>query len=213
VRDCQCQGIEIEFNRREAAQKLADYRRRGPAGTTRLLIQALQNLGVNDRTLLDVGGGIGVIQYELLKAGARSAVSVDASTAYVKAAQEEARRQGLEDRIEVHHGDFVALASRISPADIVTLDRVICCYHDMPALVGLSAEHARQVLALVYPLDAAWVRFALALENSFQRMKGSPFRAFVHPTAAVEAVLRERGLQQHTYRRAGVWQVAVYTLR
>lgn len=208
--NCQCQGIEIEFNTREAAQKLADYHKRGPAGTTRLLIEALQSLGVRGRTLLDVGGGIGVIQLELLKSGARSAVSVDASTAYVKAAQAEARRQGLNDRIDYHHGDFVALASGIPPADIVTLDRVICCYHDMPGLVGQSAEHARQALALVYPLDAWWVRIGLALENLFQRLKGSPFRAFAHPTAAVEAVLRERGLRRHSHSRSGVWQIAVY---
>jgi len=208
---CQCQGIEIEFNTREAAQKLADYHKRGPAGTTRLLIEALQTLSVKDRTLLDVGGGIGVIQLELLKSGARSAVSVDASTAYVQAAEQEARRQGLDDRIEYLHGDFVALASGIPPADVVTLDRVICCYHDMPGLVGHAAEHARQVLALVYPLDAAWVRFLLVLENLFQRLKGSPFRAFVHPTTAMEALLRERGLQRHSYRRSGVWQIAVYT--
>jgi magnesium-protoporphyrin O-methyltransferase len=167
-------------------------------------------LGVSGRTLLDVGGGIGVIQYELLKAGARSAVSVDASTAYVRAAQEEAHRQGLDDRIEYHHGDFVALASGIPAADIVTLDRVICCYHDMPGLVGHSAEHARMVVALVYPLDAAWVRFLLVFENLLQRLKGSPFRAFVHPTAAVESILRERGLKRRSYRRAGVWQTALY---
>jgi magnesium-protoporphyrin O-methyltransferase len=208
---CQCQGIEIEFNRREAANKLKAYRRSGPAATTRLLIEALQALGVKGRTLLDVGGGIGVIQCELLKAGARTAVSVDASSAYIAAAREEAQRQGLDDRIQYHHGDFVALASGIPPADVVTLDRVICCYHDMPGLVGHAAEHARQVLALVYPLDAAWVRFLLVLENLFQRIKGSPFRAFVHPTTAVEALLRERGLQRHSYRRSGVWQIAVYT--
>jgi magnesium-protoporphyrin O-methyltransferase len=207
---CQCQGIEAEFNRREAARRLANYHKRGASGTTRLLIEALRRVGVDDRTLLDVGGGIGVIQYELLKAGARSAVSVDASSAYVRAAREEARRQGLHERIEHYQGDFVVLAGGISPADIVTLDRVICCYPDMPALVGRSAEHARQVLALVYPLDAAWVRLALVFENLLQRLKGSPFRAFVHPTVAVEAVLRDRGLRRRSCRQAGVWQVAVY---
>jgi magnesium-protoporphyrin O-methyltransferase len=208
--NCQCQGIEIEFNTREAAQKLADYHKRGPAGTTRLLIDALQSLDLKGRTLLDVGGGIGVIQFELLESGARSAVSVDASTAYIRAARDEARRQRLEDRIEYHQGDFVALAGDIPPADIVTLDRVICCYHDMPSLVGHSAEHARQVLALVYPLDAAWVRILLVLENVFQRIKRSPFRAFVHSTAAVEAILLGHGLRRTFYQRSGVWQVAVY---
>ena len=207
---CQCQGIEIEFNQREAAEKLANYRKRGPAGTTGLLIHALQAVGVSGRTLLDVGGGIGVIQYELLNAGARTAVSVDASPAHIAAAREEAQRQGLAERIELHQGDFVELAAGIPAADIVTLDRVICCYHDMPALVGLAAEHTRQVLALVYPLDAAWLRVGLAIANLIQRIKGSPFRVFVHPTAAVEAILRERGLRRQFYRRAGVWQIVVY---
>ena len=210
MRCCQCQGIEIEFNRREAQHKLAEYRRRGPAGTTRLLLAALQAAGVADRTLLDIGGGIGAIQYALLKAGARSAVSVDASTAYIEAAQLEARRQGLADRIEFHSGDFVDLAGSLPPADIVTLDRVICCYHDMPALVGLSAARARELYALVFPRDGAWMRLALRLLNLFERLKGSPFRSFIHPTAAVEAVLLEHGLRRQFYRRAGVWQVALY---
>jgi magnesium-protoporphyrin O-methyltransferase len=104
----------------------------------------------------------------------------------------------------------VVLAGGIPAADIVTLDRVICCYHDMPSLVGHSAEHARQVLALVYPLDTWWVRIGLSVENLFQRLKGSPFRAFVHPRAAVEAILRAQGLRRHAYRRSGVWQIAVY---
>jgi magnesium-protoporphyrin O-methyltransferase len=170
----------------------------------------LQAAGVADRTLLDIGGGIGAIQYALLKAGARSAVSVDASTAYIEAAQLEARRQGLADRIEFHSGDFVELAGSLPPADIVTLDRVICCYHDMPALVGLSAARARELYALVFPRDGAWMRLALRLLNLFERLKGSPFRSFIHPTAAVEAVLLEHGLRRQFYRRAGVWQVALY---
>ena len=89
---CQCQGIENQFNSREAAKKLGDYHKNGPAGTTRLLIEALKEAGVEGRTLLDIGGGIGAIQTELLKAGAQSAVSVDASTAYIEAAQQEALR-------------------------------------------------------------------------------------------------------------------------
>lgn len=210
MNNCQCQGIETEFDRREAARRLADYRKNGPASTTRMLIEALQSAGVANLTLLDVGGGIGAIQYALLKAGARSVVSVDASTAYIDAAKEEARRQGLHDRISFHRGDFVKLADDIPPADIVTLDRVICCYDDMPALVSLSAARARELYGLVYPRDAAWIRLALRLENLIQRIKASHFRALVHPTAAVEAILHQYGLARRHYRRSGVWQIAVY---
>src|SRR6266508_4007771 len=115
---CQCRGMESQFDRGEAERKLRAYRRGGPVLST--------------RTLLDIGGGVGAIQHELLKAGAARATDVDASNAYLDAARAEAARQGHADRATFHHGDFVALADAIAPADIVTLDRVICCYHDMP---------------------------------------------------------------------------------
>jgi SAM-dependent methyltransferase len=207
---CQCQGIKLQFNAREAAHKLADYHKHGPIPSTRLLIAALKDAGIQDRTLLDIGGGLGAIQLELLKAGARAAVSVEASPAYLDTARQEARRQGLSDRVEYHQGDFVELASDIPPADIVTLDRVICCYPDMPALVGRSAEHARQLYALVYPRDTAWVRLGLRLENLFQRLKRSPFRVFAYPTPAIEALLQARGWRRRQHRLTGPWQVAVY---
>ncbi len=210
MKSCQCQGIETKFNELEAARKLADYRKNGPINTTRILIAALQAAGVTERTLLDIGGGVGAIPHALLKAGATAAVSVDASSAYVEAAQQETRRRGLSDQVTFHHGDFVELARDIAPVDIVTLDRVICCYDDMPALVALSAERAQHLYGLVYPLDAAWVRLGLRLMNLLWRLQGSPFRIFAHPTAAVEAILLERGLRRSFYRRSGVWQVALY---
>jgi Methyltransferase small domain len=84
---CQCQGIETQFDSREAAQKLAGCHKNGPAGTTRLLLAALKEAGVEGSTLLDIGGGIGVIQMELLKRRVSRAVNVEASTAYIEASQ------------------------------------------------------------------------------------------------------------------------------
>ena len=207
---CQCQGIEVQFDSAEAAKKVAEYQKKGPAGSTRLLIEALKEAGVEGRTLLDIGGGIGAIQVELLKAGASSAISVEASTAYIEAAQEEARRQGLQDRIQYQHGDFVELANGLPSTDIVTLDRSLCCYPDMPALVGLSASRAKQLYALVYPRDIWWMKLGLGVVNGMQQLRGSSFRVFVHPTQAVEAILEQNGLRRSFYRLAGVWQIAIY---
>jgi len=207
---CQCQGIEVQFDSREAAKKLAEYQKNGPAGTTRILIEALKEKGIEGSTLLDIGGGIGAIQLALLKAGARSAVSVEASTAYIEAAQQEARHQGLEDRIQFQHGDFVELADGLPSVDIVTLDRSLCCYPDMPALVSRSASRAKRLYALVYPRDTWWMRLGLDLLNRLQGLRRCSFRAFVHPTQAVETILQEHGLQRRFYRRSGVWQIAIY---
>ena len=117
-----------------------------------------------------------MIQHELLRAGAAQASGVEAAPAYLAAAREEAARQGHAERLRLHRGDFVALAPELPPADIVTLDRVICCYPDLPALVGLSAAHARRVYGLVYPRDTWWVKVGLALGNLALRLRRNPFR-------------------------------------
>ncbi len=207
---CQCQGIDAQFDRGHAASKLADYQKKGPADTTRILLGALKAAGIEGAALLDIGGGIGAIPIELLQAGAASAVSVEASTAYLETAQQEAQRRGLQDRIQFLHGDFVALAADVPAVEIVTLDRSLCCYPDMLALVGLSAARARQLYALVYPRDTWWMKAGIAALNVLQRLRGAAFRAYVHPTDAVEALLREHGLRRRFHRRSGFWQIAVF---
>lgn len=206
---CQCEGLE-----RETAtwvdEDLALYKRGKPANTTRMLIDTLLDLGVQGRSLLDVGGGIGLIQIELLGAGARAAISVEASAAYLRAAAEEARRAGVQDRITYLHGDFVQLAASTRDADIVTLDRVICCYDDVRRLVSLSASKARKLYAAVYPRSTWWVRVPLFFENLGYRLRGSPFRAFVHPTELVDQLIREAGFSQAFRRQTFMWQVVVY---
>ena len=207
----QCDGIERLFDSRLAADELKEYRKNGPADTTRMLIDTLKQQGVTGLSLLDIGGGVGAIQHHLAQAGASHVTHVDASTAYLGAAQEEAKRLGHFDRVTYQHGDFVALAPQIEPADIVTLDRVICCYPDMAALVGLSAARAKRFYGLVFPQDALWMKLARGPFNAFFWLQRNPFRFFVHPTAAVEAVIQQAGLKPLWTQRAGLlWQVRVY---
>lgn len=213
--NCQCQGIEELFNRQQVAKELSHYRRNGPDRTTRMLVEAILGIikkeGFERLTLLDIGGGVGAIQHELLEAGVDRAVGVDASTAYIEAAREEAQRRGIADRVSYRHGDFAGLADQILPADIVTLDRVICCYPDLHKLVVASARRASKVYGLVFPRDLWWIRVGVAIANLFFRLRGNPYRGYVHPTKAVEALLRKADLQRKYYRRTMVWQVMVYT--
>jgi len=206
----QCQGIEKEFNEAVARRELAQYRRRGPAGTTRKLLRALRAEDLEGRILLDIGGGVGVIQHELLTSGVERAVSVDASSAYLAAAQEEARRRGLERRVTYVHGDFVQVAEDVPPADIVTLDKVICCYDDMPSLVSRAAGRTRRVLGAVYPRDTWWTRVGVGFLNLIMRLRRSPFRSFVHPAQEIDAILRSHGLTLRSRGGTLLWLVAVY---
>ena len=214
--DCrQCQGIERVFDKKTAAKELKGYHKKGPRGTTRKLIEALKAEGVEGLTLMDIGGGIGAIQHELMDAGLANATSVDASSAYVETAREEAQRRGYADRVSYNQDNFVDMASELAPADIVPLDLVICCYHDMEALVGASSKLAGKLYGVVYPRDTWWVKLAYWMVSPMARLyfliRRNPFRFYLHPTQAVDAVVRSNGLKQRYYKASGILQVVVYS--
>jgi magnesium-protoporphyrin O-methyltransferase len=208
---CQCQGLESLFDDKTAAKELRDYRRNGPKTTTQMLISALEAEGVRNLTLLDIGGGVGVVQHELLRAGVRKVTAVDGSSAYLEAARREAERQGTADRVNYYHADFIDLAAEIEPADIVTLDRAICCYPDMPALVGLSSEKAGKMYGVVYPRDTWWIRLGVTVVNFGTWLLRKPYRFFIHPSTEVEAVLARQGFIERVNRRTFFWQTVIYS--
>ncbi|MBC8163386.1 MAG: hypothetical protein H7Z42_19435 [Roseiflexaceae bacterium] len=208
--NCCHEGLEREFNQRSAAQKLAAYRRAGPDPSSQVLIDALVARNVRDATLLDIGGGVGTIQHALLGAGARASVGVDASRAYVDTATTESARRGYASRTHNMHGDFIALADSLAPAEIVTLDRVICCYPDMPELVRLSVAKAGRLYGLVVPRPLWWVQFARRAINGKARLERSPFRFFVHSIEQITAITRANGFAPVFAATSGVWQVCLY---
>ena len=199
-----------QFDARHAAQHLRDYQRDGPRGLTRALIDGLAADGLEGRTVLDIGGGVGAVHHELLRAGASAAVDVDASRAYLAAARGEAERQGHADRVRYVPGDFVAIAATVDTADLVALDRVICCYPDMTALVGRSASLARHRYGLVYPRDTWLARFGTMLINARFRLLRSRFRIYVHRTTDVDGVLAAHGLVKRVHRTTMIWQLEIY---
>ncbi len=208
---CQCQGIEELFNEETVSRNLADYRKNGPDKVTRILVNALIAAGVKGKTLLDIGGGVGAIQHELLAAGMDNAIDVDASSAYLKAAQNEAGRRDIAEKIQFMHGNFVDLAAKLPASDVVTLNRVICCYDDVVGLVNSSVERAKQLYALVYPHNAWWLKLGMKILNFLFKIQDNPYRAFDHPTQAVENLIEKHNLHRIFYRRTLVWQVAVYS--
>jgi SAM-dependent methyltransferase len=133
---CSCQEIENQFGSDTAKRDLRRFQRRGPIRSTRVLIDDLLKVGVAGASVLDIGGGIGAIHHALLNAGASAAIHVDLSPDYITVAREESARRGHAARVRFVHGDFVAVATDVPDADIVTLDRVICCYPEMDLPVG-----------------------------------------------------------------------------
>jgi SAM-dependent methyltransferase len=200
----------LQFNAKKAADELRRYRTTGAGATARMLVDGIAATGLAHHTVLDVGAGIGAVTFALLDRGASRAVAVDASSAYLDAARDEAARVGRTEVIRFVHADFARMSADLPPADVVTLDRVVCCYPSARDLLAAAAAHATRCLALTYPRDRWFVRAALGVENGQRRLTGNPFRTFVHPLTTIESAIRGAGFTRASRRETLIWAADVY---
>ena len=205
-----CAATGLVFSPKVAESDLRRYRRKGPDPSTRLILEELRRQPLAGASLLDVGGGIGVLGLELLATGIGRVVEVDASPAYLAVAGRQFAEGGWAERAVLVGGDFAELAALPEPADVVTLDRVVCCYPDYVALLERAAGCTRQVLALSYPRDRWYVRWVIALENLRHWITRNAFRAFVHPPAHLAGVIERSGLRHVARRGNAIWLVDLY---
>jgi magnesium-protoporphyrin O-methyltransferase len=205
---CDPRGCDRVFGRRFADRAAKRYRRKGLDATGARMVAFLRGLGLESATVLEIGGGVGDLQVELLKAGAARATNLELSPAYEDDAAELIRSAGLEGRVERRIHDIAAAPQAIAPADFVILNRVVCCYPDYERLLGAAAEHARRALVFSHPPRNAVSRFVVGAQNLFLRLTGTELRTFAHPPRAMADVLERRGLQRTYERHALVWQVA-----
>jgi len=195
------------FDEKLARKDLRRFRRKGLDRAGRGLADMLRRRDVSGRTVLEVGGGIGALQVELLRAGASRATNVELSPGYESAARELLDETALSDSVDRLFGDIVQQPELATEADAVVLNRVVCCYPDADALMTAVAERARTAIALSFPPDVWLARLVVSAGNLALRIRGNAFRAYVHPETAILAPALARGFRVDETRRAGVWRV------
>ena len=183
------------------------YRKRGLDKTAERMVEFLEQRGIEGATVLEVGGGVGEIQIELLKRGAAQAVSLELSSAYDTEADRLLREAGLEGRVERRLHDIASEPEGVAPADVVVLHRVVCCYPDYALLLGAAAEHARRLVVFSYPPRNAVSRLIIAAENLIFGFLRKEYRSFAHPPAAMLGVLGDRGFRSTFAHHGLMWQV------
>jgi 16S rRNA G966 N2-methylase RsmD len=196
------------FGARFAKRMAARYRKRGLDQTTRAIVELLAERGVQDATVLEIGGGVGEIQLELLKRGAASTTNLELSPGYEPVAASLIDEAGFTGRVHRRLVDIATDPEAVQPADIVVLHRVVCCYPDYATLLGAAADHTRRLLVFSHPPRNPLSRALVGTQNLLCHVTGRDFRTFAHPPAAMLAVLAEHGLHLRAAHRGRVWQVA-----
>lgn len=208
---CDARGCDRVFGARFARHVAKRYRKRGLDRPSRRIVDWLVAQGVAGATVLEVGGGVGEIQLELLRRGAARTTNLELSPAYDAEAGALAAEAGTADRMTRRLGDIAVDGEVAEPHDFVVMHRVVCCYPDVERLVAAAADHAKRGVILTHPPRNLVTVVGLAVGNAGARLAGREYRAYAHDPELMHRVLRERGLAPHVLRRGPAWQVLAAT--
>jgi 16S rRNA G966 N2-methylase RsmD len=204
---CGRPGYQKVFSDRFARHVARTYRRRGLDATQRRLVSFLTTHGLQDASVLEIGGGVGEIQVELLSRGAREATNLEISRSYETEAAALLEHSRMTDRVTRRFVDIATTPGEVEPADVVVLHRVVCCYPDYERLLSAAAGHARRLLAFSHPPRNPLTRMIVRVENLLHRLRGNDFRAFVHPPAGMIKAAEAQGMSVSYQHRSLSWNV------
>lgn len=171
------------------------------------LVGFLAEHGIEGATVLEIGGGVGEIQIELLRRGAASVTNLEISTNYEDEALGLLEQSAMTGRVTRRFVDIATAPEDVDPADLVVLHRVVCCYPDYERLLAAAGSHARRLLVFSHPPRNPVTRLALWWDNALRRLRGNDFRTFVHPPRAMVDVLTDQGLTPRHRHHGLVWDV------
>ena len=204
---CDPESYGSVFGDRFADRMARRYRRRGLDPTASAMVQYLTDRGIDGATVLEIGGGVGEIQVELLRRGAAYATNLEISHHYEDQAAELLTRSGMAGRVDRRFVDIAAAPDEVEPADVVVLHRVVCCYPDYERLLAAAGSHARRVLIFSHPPRNLLTRGLHLAERWNPRFRRTGFRAWAHPPTGMVAAAQRQGLHVSYHHRRPMWRV------
>jgi SAM-dependent methyltransferase len=183
-----------------------------PYGATKALIEGLEAAGFGGRSVLELGCGTGFLSTELVFRGAARVTGIDLSPRSIRMARERAESAGAGESASFAVGD--AATKQLEGHDVVVLDKVFCCYPDYSGLIGNSLPAAGSVYAFSLPasngIRGLISRAVIGIENAWRRLRGDPFRAFVHDMNRIDALVQAVGFRRVGPHRKGLWAIFVF---
>lgn len=207
---CARHGQDEFFKDRFARRTAKRYRRRGLDKTSTLMVERAAAGGLDGATVLEIGGGVGQLLLALLKAGAARGEVVELVPAYEEHARALAEEAGVGDRASFRTADLVADPAAGEAADVVVLNRVVCCTPDGVELTGIAATLARRRLVLSFPRPSAAATAVVGVQNLGFRLLRRRFRVFIHSPTALAAAAEAHGMRLAFEHPGRIWQVAAF---
>lgn len=207
---CARHGQDELFKDRFARRTAKRYRRKGLDKTSALMVEWAAAGGLDGATVAEIGGGVGQLLLALLQAGADHGEVVELVPAYEEHARALAEEAGAGDRASFRTADLVADPAAGEPADVVVLNRVVCCTPDGVELTGIAASLARRRLVLSFPRPSAAATAVVSVQNLAFRLLRRRFRVFIHSPASLAAAAEAHGLRLALEHPGRIWQVAAF---
>lgn len=204
---CDHEDYQSVFSGRFARRQSKRYHRRGLTAAASGIVDFASSQGIEGATVLEIGGGVGQIQIELLRRGAAHVTNLEISENYEAEATRLLEETGMTDQVTRRFLDVAQAPDEVEPADVVVLHRVVCCYPDYVRLLSVAADHARRALVYSYPAANVVNRLQFGAENVYRRLTGNAFRVFVHPPAGMIRAAASGGLTVAHQRHARDWDV------
>lgn len=203
---CDPNGLNTMFAGPLVRRELDAWRRGGLNRRQRSIVEGLEPL-TPETSVLDVGCGIGALGTALLTKGAGKGTFVDVSAAYLGAAREVAAQAGVAERASFYRDDFATSEQAYPQADVVVLDRVVCCYPDGVALLVKAARHSQRALVYSHPRPFWFMPLFRALCALGMRLSGREYRFFLHDPERLLRAATGAGHGRVVTRSVGVWRL------
>ena len=204
-----CCGADMLFDLKSARKELKTYKKRGPGKTTKKLLNLLSGYDQKGKSLLDIGGGIGAIQWEFVRNGGIKTTDIDSSSGYIKIASDYAKELKHHEA-SFKMSDFNEVHKEVGRHDFVSLDKVICCYPEYKKLLGNALDKTGTALALSMPLGG-WISNLFAqFTKIYLILRKNPFRTYIHPPKQVHEFIESRGFRLSEKALSFPWLVRIY---
>ncbi len=209
VQDPKKEGTKTFFSK-YAGMYARKFRRRGLERTQKLLAEGIRKEGFRGRQVLDIGCGVGALHLTLLKEGAAKSTGIDMSEGMIESARAFSRDMNLADQTDYIVGDFVELAGTLGEADITLLDKVVCCYEDVDALVETSASKTKKLYALSHPKENLLTKIAFKGHIAIAKLFRWKFHPFWHDWTKLKNDVLQSGFDLVYSEATLTWQVLVF---